>query len=397
MFRTGELVEADRRAVALPQSRDRALDGLRGVAIVLVFAFHYGGGLRAHNPLVRAFGYVAQAGWSGVNLFFALSGFLITKLLMEDLDGPRALRNFFVRRALRILPLYDSALAVCALAALLAGAAPGQLRPLLVYAAFLQNLPGFLGAAAHAPPPLPIHHLWSLAVEEQFYLLWPFLLLIARSHRRVFWLCLGVFAGSCLVRSFLFCSGELPTLAAQQWTLSLPVRGGALALGGALAVAARLYPETQLRAWACGAAAISLATWLLIGAVTGSFLLKDRSSFLLSLPAVDLLAAALVALALQPGRLRRGLGQPALAFLGRISYGFYVVHILLEPCFDWLGALVTHETAGFAYQAARLGMALPLTTAVAWIGFHALEQPFLRLKRYFPRHGTLPQGREEID
>ncbi len=396
---------------SLPQPRDAALDGLRGVAILLVYLFHYGGGLRSGNPLVRALGYLSQAGWIGVEIFFVLSGFLITRLLADDLYTAHGLRTFYARRALRILPLYIAALLACAACALLSGASFSALKPLLVYAGFLQNVPPLVNTALHTPPPLPIYHLWSLAIEEQFYLLWPFLLLAVPTPRRALHLCLWVFVLSCAFRIVLF-APHLPSAATlQRFTICLPTRAGALALGGALAFyrrpteravilgeaqKSRRTPEIpgggprqeSFKDKSALTASLALALILLTFAHTGTLLLGNRLSLLAVLPAVDLLAVALVALSLQPGLVTRWLSTPALGFLGRISYGFYVLHILLEPLFDYIGGLLTHTSSGFVYQTARLVTAFPVTVLAAWLSFVVLEQPFLRLKRHFPRRGT---------
>ncbi len=417
-----------------PSRRDPALDGVRGVAVLLVFLFHYGGGLRAHNPLLRALGYLTQAGWMGVHVFFALSGFLITGLLADALftgppipnlqaragapglasetwvsgqpqqQGKRAnvrldaLRNFYARRALRILPLYFAALLACAVAALLTGATLPQLEPLLVYALFLQNLPPLLNAALHTPPPLPVFHLWSLAVEEQFYLLWPFALIAARTPRRALLLSLYTFVASCLFRLVVFAPHLLPWPTANSFATFLPTRAGALVLGSALALYRRLPKEpasavlptdAERRLGTHGVSLAAIASLILIvitALQTHSLLLSNRPAFLFLLPAADVLSAALVAVALAPNLLRSVLNTRPLVFLGGISYGFYVFHILLEPVFDHLGSLTTHTNSGFAYQAARLVVALPLTTLAAWLSFTLLEQPFLRLKRRYPRN-----------
>ncbi len=367
--------------------RDPALDGLRGLAILLVFLFHYGGGLRAHQPLIRLLGYLTQAGWVGVDLFFVLSGFLITGSLLDTLGRSHSLPRFYARRALRILPLYLTALLLCAAAALLWGAAFFQLRPLLIYLGFLQNLPPLVASALHTPPPLPLFHLWSLAVEEQFYLLWPFLLLLAaRSPRKTLLLCLATFALSCGFRAVVFAPGVLSDEAVGRFTTVLPVRLGGLALGGALAACLRLLPArlkmppARTARWVLVAAA---AGFLLQGWRSGSLLLAGRLSFQLGLPLADLGCAAAVALALEPGRWRRLLGVPALAWVGRISYGFYVFHLLLEPLYDWLGSLLTHATAGFLFQGVRLLVAFGLTLVVSAASFRWLELPFLRQKRWF--------------
>ncbi len=410
---------------SIPPPRDHALDGLRGVAILLVCLFHYGGGVSQHNPLLLIVGYFTQAGWLGVNLFFALSGFLITDLLSAWLFFPglqplshalaphpqspgfrHPLRNFYARRALRIFPLYYAALLACGIAALLAGAHPGQLKSLAIYALFLQNVPSLANRALLTPPPLPIFHLWSLAVEEQFYLLWPFLLLVSRTPRRAFGLSLWIFALTTLARVLLFDPHLFAFTTAQTFATFLPFRAGALTLGAALALhrltnRATAIPvpqeqtaETEIRKPAREpvssqkplllTTAAALTLFLIAARLNHSFLLNTPSAYTLTLPAADLLAATLVALSLGPNFLRDALSHPLLTFLGRISYGFYVLHILLEPLFDHLGILITHTHVGIAYQAARLIVMFPITGAAAWLSYTFLESPFLGLKRRFP-------------
>lgn len=362
-------------------TRDPALDGLRGIAILLVFFFHYGGGLRAPSPLLRVAGYLAQGGWVGVELFFVLSGFLITGLL---LDAPNNLSGFYTRRALRILPLYWIALLLCAGAALIDGARAVQLRPLLFYLGFLQNLPRLVIPALHTPPPLPVFHLWSLAVEEQFYLLWPVLILVLRRPRRVLWLCLSLFLMSSVLRWQLFSPWRMIHADALSVATSLPVRIGGLALGGAWAAYGRFENTRPVATFAGGLALCAAGVFLLQGWLAGSWLLAGPVSFRVGLPAADLVCAAALALAMEQSGWRALLATPALALLGRISYGFYVFHILLEPVFDVLGRLLTHAAAGFFYQGVRLIIAFCLTLVVARLSFRWVEQPFLGLKRHFP-------------
>ena len=365
-------------------NRDPALDGLRGVAILLVFLFHYGGGLRSPHAAVRAFGLLTQAGWIGVDLFFVLSGFLITGLLWDDLGRPHALQNFYARRALRILPIYYGALMLAAITALATGASAIQLRPLLVYAGFLQNLPPLVREALRYPPPLPLHHLWSLAVEEQFYLLWPFLLVAARTRRRALHLCLWTFALTCLFRAILFAPGETAVNPAL-WSAFLFTRTGGLALGGALALATGARHQKWLQRWAAPLLWIAILAFATAGILGHDFALSRWPSFVFALPAVEVGAVALLALTRMPGRLRQALDLGFLGWLGRISYGFYVFHILLEPVFDDLGKLQVPTGTGSAYQTVRLLVAFPITAVAAWLSFTCIEQPFLRLKRLFPR------------
>ncbi len=367
-------------------ARDPALDGLRGIAILLVYLFHYGGGLRSTHLAVRAFGRLTQAGWVGVQLFFALSGFLITRLLWADLPHAHVLRNFYARRALRILPLYFAALLTAAAAAVLAGARPFQLSPLLLYAGFLQNIPTLVPLALQYPAPLPLHHLWTLAVEEQFYLLWPFCLRFVRGRRAALKLCLSLFALSCFFRICLWYLAPRVGFAPATWSASLPTQAGALVLGAALAllptdflISQTLARGTSLVVLVCGLLAFAIG-----GARSGSLLLSTPLSFVLGLPGIAAAATALVALALRPGWFRAGLSTPALGLLGRVSYGFYILHILLEPLFDRIGSALAHATSGSLYQLVRLLVAFPVSLAAAWLSFRFLEQPFLRLKQHFP-------------
>lgn len=369
-----------------PAHRDPALDGLRGAAILLVYLFHYGGGLRSANPAARAAGYVTQAGWTGVDVFFALSGFLITGLLWENLGQPHSLRNFYGRRALRIAPVYYGALILAAVAALVrgsAGAHPARLRPLLLYAGFLQNIPGLVQHALHYPRPLPLHHLWSLAVEEQYYLLWPFLLLAAGTRRRALHLCLWVFAISFLFRVIVYTPHLVPAAADVDWSGFLLTRAGALALGSALALT--VAAKHRLRRWAIPGLVAGLGIFIAAGALSGTFVLSGSAQFIFGLPAVDIASVALVVLALEAGLWRSLLSTAPMRLLGRISYAFYVLHILLEPLFDHIGRWAVHASTGSSYQLVRFVAGFPITVAAATLSWFLLERPFLRLKRLFPR------------
>jgi peptidoglycan/LPS O-acetylase OafA/YrhL len=389
------------------ERHDAALDGLRGIAVLMVFVFHYGGGLQSSHHAVRILGYLTQTGWIGVVLFFALSGFLITGGLWDSLqDAPThklaVLRNFYVRRALRILPLYFAALLAAVVASIAFGSLFSDLRPLVIFALFLQDLPVLAQAAIHNVSPLPLYHLWSLAVEEQFYLLWPALLLLARTRRGAIHLCLWIFAIAAAFRLIVF---GLPALA---WTHQhhlfdsfLLTQCGALALGAALALALR--PDQQLsdtramqslHRWATPAFLTGLTLYLISSLLCGSLYLYFPLQYMLGLPAVSVVAAALLLILLRPGIPRTIASFAPLAWLGRISYGFYVLHILLQPIYDALGERLAHAATGTLYQSARFAVAFPITVLAAWISYHLLELPFLQAKWRFPLRPSLPQNLE---
>jgi len=366
--------------------RDPALDGLRGLAILLVYIFHYGGGLKSTHLAGRLFGYLSSAGWTGVELFFALSGFLITGILWNSTREPYSIRNFYARRVLRILPLYYAALVICAVVMLIQG--HHQLRQLYLYAFFLQDLPR-LADMALAVPTLPLHHFWSLAVEEQFYLIWPFLLLLCHTRRAALRLCLGAFA---LCWSFCFVIyGPLHLVSpqtAQSFDMFFLTRAGALALGAALAIALSATPGSSnppaFTRFALPAFLAGLAIYLTSSLICHDFTLAPHLQFILGLPGVWLAATATIPIVLRSGLLRRLCSVTPLRFLGRISYGFYVFHLLLMPVFDAIGLHFAHTNTGSFYQFIRLIVGFPITFAVSWTSYQLLELPFLKLKRFFP-------------
>ena len=388
-----------------PQSkRNPNLDALRGLAILLVFLFHYGGGLQSPHLAVRLLGYLTQTGWTGVTLFFALSGFLITGQLWDALQSPHPhwLRNFYLRRALRILPLYYAVLLLAAIGCVAVGFQFIELGHLVLYALFLQDLPVFsnLVSSADIPAVFPLYHLWSLAVEEQFYLLWPALLFLAAKPanpsnptRRALHLCLWTFALTTLFRILIWGPPLHPAWAADHlFDQFLLTHAGALALGAATAIALRaphLWPKIQR--YATPTLLASLAVYITDSTLRGSFLLNTHVQYTYGLTAISIASAAAICLALRPLYPLPSTLYP-LSFLGRISYGFYIFHILLQPLFDTLATHLTHTIEGTPYQTARLLIAFPLTTLIAWLSFRYFEEPILHLNRHFPLQNPLPDA-----
>ena len=378
-------------------SHDPALDGLRGLAVLLIYIFHYGGGLKSPHLVVRLFGYLTASGWVGVELFFALSGFLITGILWDSMQphrAPHRLRNFYARRALRIFPLYYVALAICAIELIAAGGNFSQIRMFYILAFFLQDLPK-LTEIAQQIPTLPHYHLWSIAVEEQFYFLWPFLLLIFSTRRAALRLCLGTFALSLVFCLTIF--GMTHVFSAQTARIMssfLLTHAGALALGGAVAVLLRSpadsNEQTTVARFALPAFFLGLATYIASSLFCHTFTLTPRLQFVIGLPAVWLASAATIPLVLRSGLPRRFCSAAPLRFMGRISYGFYVFHLLLQPIFDTIGTHYAHADSGSYYQFVRMAAGFPITLAVAWVSFQLLELPFLQLKRFFPLPSAIP-------
>jgi peptidoglycan/LPS O-acetylase OafA/YrhL len=337
-----------------------------------------------------------------VVFFFVLSGFLITGILWDSKVSRHWLRNFYARRALRILPLYYAVLLVAASIMLARGARFTDLRSLGFYAVFLQNFP------AGWYPPLsllgapPLYHLWSLAVEEQFYLVWPFLLMPCRSRRAAVWLCLGTFAASFAFRVAIFANPRLSADTALSFG-ELPITNvGALALGAALALAMRGgRDEVKLRLARIYRLALpaflgGLMVYLASSYVCGTLLQYPRVQFVIGLPAVSVMAAAAIPLLLRPGLLRRFFSLAPLTTLGRISYGFYIFHLVLKPIIDTIGFRVAHTNGGSEYQLVRFIAGFPITLLLSYVSFQFLELPFLRRKRNFPEHAPLPPALDAV-
>ena len=165
-----------------------ALDGVRAVAVLLVICFHFWQ-VFTYGPYSLV-GKIAMWGQTGVDLFFVLSGFLITGILLDTKGSPSFLRNFYARRILRIFPLYYATLlTIYLIGPLFRWSAWVPENQSLWFWTYLQNLP-MTFAPGHVAGP---EHFWSLAVEEQFYMVWPFLVLrldpqtIAAGNRRGDW------------------------------------------------------------------------------------------------------------------------------------------------------------------------------------------------------------------
>ncbi|HET7568419.1 MAG TPA: acyltransferase [Gaiellaceae bacterium] len=340
-----------------------ALDGLRGLAIALVVLFHLG----IHSPVTRG-------GFLGVEMFFVLSGFLITFLLVDELGrlGRVGLRDFYVRRALRLLPALLAMLGL--LLAYLAAFGPHARfhvfqREGLAALFYVNNW----YRAFDWGPSLTLPHTWSLSVEEQFYIVWPVVLLAAvrlRGHG----LALGL-AGAGLVASAVYRGlawGGDPTLI--RLFTGADSRADALLAGCALALlvaSGRVRPD-RLGRFFPALAVLSLAGLAAMSArVAWNEGFLYRGGYTLYSLLVAVLILALVGDATP--RLRAIFEWRPAVVLGRVSYGLYLWHL---PVFELVGDRV-HG------QAARIPLELALTAALTALSWRLVEQPALRLKKRF--------------
>jgi peptidoglycan/LPS O-acetylase OafA/YrhL len=362
------------------------LDGVRGVAILLVMAIHFVGDATAYTRLqalvVKAAGY----GLLGVDLFFVLSGFLITGLLLDAKGQTHYFRNFYARRTLRIFPLYYFVLAILFL--VLPRLWP--LTPLMEDARAHQGwlwtyTANFYIAARSSWAALTyVTHFWSLAIEEHFYLLWPLVVFCFR--RQILERICGVVIVAGLALRISLALGGVSELSISVLT---PCRIDTLCVGGLLAILCRREGWAEALVRRAGRAAlgvagvtIALSAYCAL-AKTGLPVLHQVRN---TLYALFFGALALLSLQPEPGMVARALQSRVLRFFGKYSYGLYVYHGILtwyliefrgERWFD--AAFGNHWVAMFAK--AIFGVAFSLV--VAMVSYEVLEKPFLSLKRFF--------------
>jgi peptidoglycan/LPS O-acetylase OafA/YrhL len=365
-----------------------ALDGLRAIAFLAVFSWHFA---RTIAPNAQALHW----GWVGVDQFFALSGFLITGILFDTLHKPDFFRSFYIRRALRIFPLYYTIW----IALLLLTPVLHILwnRYNLAMALYVGNLflPG-AGAGLHPTPGFIVYrslrhagvthgilveHFWSLCVEEQFYLVWPAVVWLVRSRRALIRLCVAGAIASPLLRLVIlhFAPQQLNILGLYYPTY---VRCDALLLGSALALWLR-SPQPLKLAFHRRVAALVLPVSVALLAVgfifSGNSSLPINNAFVCTIgySLIAIAAVSVLLLALFPGtRLAAVLQLRPLVALGRISYGLYVIHQLLEPPMNVIIPFLRRRHLVILYP--FLGLAI--SWALAALSFRYLESPFLRLK-----------------
>ena len=396
------------RPATRPQEHIAWLDGVRGIAIALVMVFHFEllarrDGAIAWDAVGRRF---TNFGWAGVDLFFILSGFLITGILADARNSSNRFRNFYARRALRIAPLYVAFLAGLFIV-LPALHAPSndqyqQLRHGQAWFwLYLTNVWILLRNGVDASL-FGTGHLWSLSVEEQFYLVWPAVVFFC-TRRTALAVC-GIAMIDAPILRLAMHATDVGNYAIYTFT---PARMDALAAGAAIALLLRTERGPRLLAAAARPVALLSAVYLvaLIGWLGTADNLTSGMELAGLTPVLLLWAGVLVdGLTRERSPVRRACNAPALRWLGRRSYAMYIFHwpiaVLIATHFGVRtlvpGSPSVSELAFFALA----GSATALASIASW---HLLEHRFLRLKRFFePRTSpepdaptrTLPSGAE---
>jgi peptidoglycan/LPS O-acetylase OafA/YrhL len=336
----------------------------------------------------RFVGFWTLSGWAGVDLFFVLSGFLITGILYDSRGSTGYFRNFYARRILRIFPLYYAVVAFSLL--ILPHLPHWKLDNLaringdeLWYWTFLSNF----SIGTHAEFRHGILDIsWSLAIEEQFYLTWPILVLVL-SRRRLIALCCALFVLALAWRSALIVAGASPI------TISVltPGRLDALATGAFVALLARTEAGLpRLKTWASATVVGSAAVLLAVAAWNGGFNPYTAPMAMFGYTALAILFGAVLVLVItaEPTWKRiRLLEQPALVAFGKYSYALYLFHLPIRAVLrdkvyapDQFMVIMGSSLPGqlIFYISATL-----VSFAAAWLSWHLFERHLLALKRYF--------------
>jgi peptidoglycan/LPS O-acetylase OafA/YrhL len=325
-----------------------ALDGIRGIAIALVVAGHFFG--------------IPPGGLVGVDLFFVLSGFLITTLILDELDarGRLSIRRFYERRARRLLPALFVMLAVYVI--VLAARGHDGLNTAALGGLYIGNIVQAFNLAPIRHSALL--HLWSLAEEEQFYLVWPLLLVVLVRARRAFTWLVTLLALLIVYRIALVASNP-------SWLrvyYSPDTHSDGLVFGAVLAMLRVRKGAFAVPEWAgqVGVAALTL------GAFFGSLSVKWMA---FGLPAFELGLVFLLAAAVSGTALARCLASRPLVGLGKVSYSLYLWHAPV-----WFAVADTLHLSNLPTGL----VSLPLALACAAASYHWVEQPFRRRRASAP-------------
>jgi peptidoglycan/LPS O-acetylase OafA/YrhL len=382
-------------------SNIRALDGIRGLAIIFVLFHHFETLIPVSNGALYAAKAVFSFGWAGVDLFFALSGFLITGILLDTHDANNYFSAFYARRILRIFPLYYSVLTIVLMAAALVHPRPTSVPLVADQKLYYLYLTNWLALWKGPWRSNILGHFWSLAVEEQFYLGWP-LCVWLMVRRNVAKLAVGGSVIALLMRIFWVAhSGP-----SQAIVMATVTRMDSLLCG---ALGAILFRDDRvlnaLRKWLPWAASLALMSFAVVAgwlrALHGSggdlFFVETIGFSLLALgfSCVIVYAAASDGAATLMQHLLR---SRVLTDFGKYSYGIYVYHVPILGAF----AFVIHKgplksfVGNFWFGVLCVALLFAVSFYVAKISYECFERRFLALKRYFEARRSVPPAMDEV-
>ncbi|SON55551.1 O-acetyltransferase OatA [Hartmannibacter diazotrophicus] len=324
-----------------------AFDGLRAFAVLAVVLYHLSD---RYMP----------GGWAGVDVFFVLSGYLITSILDSEIrkTGHISFKNFYIRRFLRLAPAFSVLLLAEIIIILLRGPLEGQIdevKAIAISALYFMNW----NRALDLWPQGDLGHTWSLAMEEQFYILWPMLFVLLPGRKKIFWLLVGL-AGVTIWRYYLVALGVDP----ERTYNGFDTHSDGLLIGCILAL--WRVPSGLKRFCSAG-------WWLPAVGLLAIFLFAPhRSAFTQSvgLTVTSLLSAWLVIAAAERGIMARALSFSPIVYLGKLSYGIYLFHFPMV-------VLASHSPMWM-----KIGL-VAISFLVAIVVYHLVERPVGRFKSAF--------------
>jgi peptidoglycan/LPS O-acetylase OafA/YrhL len=359
-----------------------ALDGIRGLAILLVMVVHLmTSNSRSGNRFFDFVSAIRGATWTGVDLFLVLSGFLITGILYDSLSSKDYFRNFYARRVLRIFPLYYGFLLL-----LICLTIPLHLQwhgMQYVLLSYTQNLGIFTkDFTGFTPAPLVnLNHFWSLAVEEQFYLVWPCIVFFVRDARKLILTALVLCSAALALRFVMLAHGASPV----EIYVFTGCRADSLMIGGALALTFRTGLRPALLRYSGIAFFVLFAVMACVGGYLGGI---NKDNYFVASVGYTIIAVAYAALIgtviARPAWTRIAFENSFMRFFGKYGYGLYVYHVLVgaltTPLRYRIDAASHSKAIGVVLSALIAGA---LSVVVAFTSYHLYEKHFLKLKKHF--------------
>jgi peptidoglycan/LPS O-acetylase OafA/YrhL len=335
-----------------------ALDGIRLLAVGFVILHHLTSG--SHSTVFLHLIGLQHGNGFGPPLFFVLSGVLLTTVIIDARNSENRYRNFLLRRVLRIVPLYFAYLAFAFLATYVITGSPPQ--NFWVFAFFLQNV--FPTIAATTGSVVHTYHLWTIAVQDQFYIVWPLLLWRCKTNRQMRYLCYAGIASSILFQIIILHPAITPELLGR----SLPARAGTMCLGALIAL------ERREKTFLTPLLLKSLLPLSIIGAIWmwhGLDILSPIGS-VVGLELIGLICAAFIAKTMQPSSwIARILGSKFFALGGKkYAFAMYMFHpVILQLCYH----------VDLPSKALRITTFLVATVVLSGLSYRYYESPFLHM------------------
>jgi peptidoglycan/LPS O-acetylase OafA/YrhL len=364
-----------------------ALEGVRGYAFLVVFLVHYNiSAARPTHIWLWPFFMLRGIGWLVVPIFFALSGYLITGILLDTKGREGYFKVFYGRRSVRVFPLYYLVLGLVAVLTWLRDWHWNS--HYLAYLFYLQNFSGHAGIFSIGRY-IGLGHLWSLAVEEHFYLLWPIVIWLCPNRSSVVRTCCGIIAACFLLR---IC-WPLFHVSMMSGYWSTFTRADGIVCGAIVAVVERekglSQRFTRVCEWVCVAGLVVLSTRTVM---SGSSSPMDYFDLVMMTPLANAMSTAIVVVLISTETsLSRLCSQPWICNIGRKSYGLYLFHNLYVGYFFLVVAWkLTPWLGGLKAQLVCAGLAFGLTWVLASVAYRWIEEPAMRMKGLLQYGPELP-------